>query len=158
MAKVSGNGRYISAASRMPAGDRKPVGRAPKGLSAEERDAWNTIAKECPWADSTHRRWILRVAVTSARADSIAEYFRKRQKEFAADGKEPALAFLGDDGKRHHLMTDLLAAEEGMRKLLAALGANPSAQVKMMTDITKASMPVGAEVEGSPADRSRFFT
>lgn len=116
--------------------DSKPIGRVPNGFDAGEKEMWNAIIKECPWVDMSHRRWVIVLARAAARAECIADYFRQRKAEFAKQGIPVALAYLDDEtGKRHQLMTDLLAADEGVRKSLSALGASPASQVKMMSGI-----------------------
>lgn len=132
--------------------NRAPIGRAPQDFTPDERDMWNAIVRECPWVDRSHRRWLRVLALSAARVDRITKYFRRRQKEFAAEGEEVALAYLDDDGKRHPLMTDLLAAEEGLRKGLTALGASPASQVRMMSEVGTARQ--SAQVAES---RQRYF-
>ena len=114
---------------------RTAVGNAPKDFSPSERKAWDTIIKECPWGDSTHRGWLRGYAVSVARVDDITDYFRKRKAEFAKRGEDVALAYLDDNGKRHQLMTDLFTAEAGLRKALSDIGASPASQVRMMSDM-----------------------
>jgi len=118
--------------------ERKPIGKVPDDLGDDEKDMWKTIVSECPWVDSTHRRWVRGLAFAAARVECIAAYFRRRKAEYAERGHDVALAYLSDEGKRHPLMTELLAAEEGMRKSLTALGASPASQVKMMSDVGEA--------------------
>jgi len=144
MARVSGNGRYAGI-KPLTISKRAGIGRVPSDLDADEKEMWNTIVKECPWVDQTHRRWVRALARTAARAECIANYFQQRKTDYAERGHDVALAFLNDEGKRHPLMTDLLAAEEGLRKSLSALGASPAAQVKMMSDIGDAKTTAKAE-------------
>ena len=159
MAKVSGNGRYVKAASRMPAdGERKPVGRAPKDFDKDERDAWNIIAAECHWCDKSHRMWVGRASKIMSRLKRIDIFFKTRTAEYRKNKMPDAYAYLNDEGKRHPLMTELHASEEGLRKMLSALGASPAAQVRMLSNISKSQMPAGSDVEGSPADRGRYFS
>lgn len=114
---------------------RSPIGNAPKDLAPDERKMWDTIIDECPWVDRSHRRFVRGLALAAARVDRITEYFRKRQVDYKKNGYDVALAYLDDNGKRHPLMTDLLAAEECLRKALSALGASPAAQVRMLSDM-----------------------
>ena len=139
MARPAANGKDGAIGpSRISRRAVKPIGSAPKDFAPDERAMWNTVVKECPWVDLTHRRWVRGLALAAARVDRITKYFRARQKEFAKRGDDVALAYLDDTEKRHPLMTDLLAAEESLRKSLSALGASPAAQVKMMSDIGNA--------------------
>jgi len=159
MAKVSGNGRYVKAASRITAkGDRKPVGRAPKDFDKDEIDAWNIIVAECHWCDKSHRMWVGRASKIVARLKRIDSFFKTRTDEYRKNKMPDAYAYLNDEGKRHPLMTELHASEEGLRKMLSALGASPAAQVRMLSNITKAQKPPGSDTEGSPADRGRYFS
>lgn len=128
------------------------IGRAPKDLRPSEQRKWNEIIRECPWVNKSHRQWVKGMALTAARVERITDYFNKRQEDYAKRGYDIALAYLDDNGKRHPLMTDLLAAEEGLRKGLSALGASPASQVRMMSDVGDAK--VVAQVEES---RQRYF-
>jgi len=114
--------------------ERMPIGRAPKDFDPKEREMWNTIVKECPWVDSTHRQWVRGYASAAARVDDINKYFRARRANFAERGHDVALAYLDDEGKRHPLMAELMTNEESLRKALSQMGANPAAQVRMMSD------------------------
>ena len=138
--------------TKVAAGAGRPIGNAPKDFAPDERAAWNAIVAECPWVDMTHRRWVRGLALTAARVDRITNYFKKRQAEFKKRKEDTALAYLDDSGKRHPLMTDLLAAEESLRKSLSALGASPAAQVKMMSDIGNGNRTVELD-----AARKRYF-
>ena len=156
MARPTPNGKTIRAA-RLKAGERKPVGRAPKHFSKDEIDAWNTIVEECHWCDKSHRLWISRAALDAARLRILDDFFQIQLAACRKNKLHESDAFVGDDGKEHPKFTILLRLNEGLRKMLSALGATPAAQVRMMSHFTKTQMPKGSDIEGGVADRGRFL-
>lgn len=160
MAKVSGNGRYVKAASRMPAnGERKPVGRAPKDFNKYERDAWNIIVDDIFWCNKSHRLWVGRAARKAARLKHLDNFFTLREAECVKNGQHISDAILDDDGKKEHVKHKIMMhIDEELRKMLSSLGATPAAQVRIMSGFTKMQTLAGGDVEGSPADRGRYFT
>jgi len=143
----------------MPSGEKRPVGRPPKHMTDKrQRALWQVVVKECHWADQSHRQWIERMVRIGARLQELDEFFDERRAEFISNGMPAGNAYFDDNGKRHPGMVEMNAAEASLMKMLTSLGATPAAQVKMMSNLTKAQLPANAAVEGSPADRTRFLT
>ena len=88
-----------------------PLGDPPRAFTKSEKAAFNQLRDEWAFADRTHRRFIIHVAKVMAKLDRANNFFRRRRAEFVKQGKEPALAYLTDDGERHPRMTALLNAE-----------------------------------------------
>ena len=157
MAKVSGNGRYVKAAQQAPAGKSKPLGAAPKDFDKIEREIWKELAEACAWLDKSHRLWLRGVCKIAARIRRIEKFFAARTAECIKNKIDDAQAMMDDKGNRHPLLTELNASESGFSKMSAALGVPPTVRARMLSNITKEKMPEDSDVEGSPADRKRFF-
>ena len=148
--RPSGNGantgrRKMPHAQKQAAG--LPVGNAPREFSKAEKQAFNELKDQWWWADRTHRRFLIATAKVTVKLDRANDFFRKRKAEFIAAGKEPALAYLTDDGERHPRMTELLEAENELAD------AFPVAE-KHKAEVEAESRPVN---DDDPSGALRYF-
>lgn len=99
-----GSRRRMTHREKQTAG--KPIGNAPRNFSDAECAVWNALKADPeiePWVDFTHRRWLSKLARTTAARDAAAEFLMARFDEMHERGMsgEPVAgwthAFVADD-------------------------------------------------------------
>jgi len=129
------------------AGGRTPVGPAPQGSGRNWSIVWNKVVGELPWLDKTHRRYLEETFDLMRQREEVRDFFKHRKAQLVKEGRHPAEAYLTDDGgKRHPMAVQWLLVSTELRKALAALGASPHSQVKLISAAGKAAgNPVSKE-------------
>jgi len=108
---------------------------------------WRELRDELPWVDYSHRQIFEEAVEVLVECLRLRLFFAKRVKEFKAQGKMEAEAYLTDDGtQKHPLFTMKMAHGTTLRRALAELGATPQSQSRMIATIQERADPAGESV------------
>jgi len=89
-----------------------PLGAPPRAFTAAEKRVFNELKEQWPFADRSHRKFVVATAKTMAKHDRLNRFFSKRIQAAVAAGKPKAEAYMSGDGEAHPKLTDLRATEQ----------------------------------------------
>jgi len=130
----------------------KPLGGPPRNFTAAEKAVFNELKAEWPWADRSHRKFVVSCAKTMAKHDRLNRYFSKRMDAALAAGKSQAEAvesvYMNGDTV-HPKLADLRATENELWESLKVWNAHRD-------DVeTSVALVAGTATPESPA--ARYF-
>jgi len=116
----------------------EPLGPPPQHLTPRQREIWNEVRREMPWLAASNGAAVRTFCLEFSRVLDLEDFFTKRRKQLAAQGKPEAHAMLNDsETKQHPLMNTLSIWTGHMKRSVGELGCSPAAQIRIIAVLSK---------------------